>query len=80
MHQKHGPLPQRAAIGDHLVGGGSVAGRMMPLERDLPQERASQLPDGESMYEYAELSADPLLAHRSLYEDEVPKCALESEV
>jgi hypothetical protein len=63
----------------------------MPLERHLPQERASQLPDEEPMYEYDELSTDPLLAQRSLYEDallpqrplyedELSKCALESEV
>jgi hypothetical protein len=51
---EHGPL-QYAVMDGHLAGGQSVARRMMPLERDLPQERASRLLDGESMYEYEEL-------------------------
>jgi hypothetical protein len=82
MHQEHGPLPQRAATGDHLADGALVVRQMMPLERNLPQERASPLVaapslDGQSVYEYEELYADALSLQRSLYEDELSKCALE---
>jgi hypothetical protein len=70
-------LPQHAVMNSHLAGGGWEVQRMMPLERGLPQERASRLLDGESMYEYEELYADALSVQRSLYEDELSKCALE---
>jgi hypothetical protein len=62
---------------DHLVGGESVARQMIPLEHDLHQERPSRLLDGDSMYEYEELYADALPVQRSLYEDELSKCAME---
>jgi hypothetical protein len=75
--QEHPPLLQLAATGDDLVVGGSVARQMMPLERDLPQERASRLLDRESMYEYEKLYADALSVQRSLCKDELSKCALE---
>jgi hypothetical protein len=51
---EHGP-PQDAATGGHLVDGALVT-QIIPLERDLPQKRASPLMaaaslDGQSVYE-----------------------------
>jgi hypothetical protein len=48
MLAEHGPL-QYAATGNHLADGGSVAQQMMPLQRDLPRDRASRLLDGQPM-------------------------------